>query len=87
MALRLKGIASNEHIAEITGKGQAEVDDVLNMMQEKSYAQETPRGLRLLPEGKNGPTPYWMKKGRESTPPKLRKFMKISVAKMIPLNS
>ena len=38
MALRLKGIASNEHIAEITGKGQAEVDDVLNMMQEKSYA-------------------------------------------------
>ena len=52
MALRLKGIASNEHIAEITGKGQAEVDDVLNMMQEKLYAQETPRGLRLLPEGK-----------------------------------
>ena len=52
MALRLKGIASNEHIAEITGKGQAEVDDVLNMMEEKSYAQETPRGLRLLPEGK-----------------------------------
>ena len=34
MALRLKGIASNDHIAEITGKGQAEVDDVLNMMQE-----------------------------------------------------
>ncbi len=52
MALRLKGIASNEHIAEITGKGQAEVDDVLNMMEEKSYAQKTPRGLRLLPEGK-----------------------------------
>ena len=35
MALRLKGIASNEHIAEITGKGQSDVDDVLNMMQEK----------------------------------------------------
>ena len=52
MALRLKGIASNEHIAEITGKGQSDVDDVLNMMQEKLYAQETPRGLRLLPEGK-----------------------------------
>ena len=52
MALRLKGIASNEHIAEITGKGQSDVDDVLNMMQEKLYAQQTPRGLRLLPEGK-----------------------------------
>ena len=44
MALRLKGIASNEHIAEITGKGQSDVDDVLNMMQEKLYAQQTPRG-------------------------------------------
>ena len=45
MALRLKGIASNEHIAEITGKGQSDVDDVLNMMQEKLYAQETPRAV------------------------------------------
>ena len=52
MALRLKGIASNEHIAEITGKGQPDVDEVLNMMINESYAQETPRGLRLLPEGK-----------------------------------
>ena len=52
MALRLKGIASKEHISEITGKGQSDVDEVLNMMQEKSYAQETPRGLRLMPEGK-----------------------------------
>ena len=52
MALRLKGIASNEHISEITGKGQSDVDDVLKIMIDNEYAQETPRGLRLMPEGK-----------------------------------
>tara|TARA_B100001250_G_scaffold205312_1_gene176246 strand:+ start:1552 stop:2166 length:615 start_codon:yes stop_codon:yes gene_type:complete len=52
MALRLKGIASNEHVAEVTGQDQETVDEVLGHMIAKSYAQETPRGLRLLPEGK-----------------------------------
>lgn len=53
MALRLKGIASNEHIAEVTGQEQEIVDQALNSMIADSYAQETPRGLRLLPEGKS----------------------------------
>tara|TARA_B100001250_G_scaffold401826_1_gene414158 strand:- start:860 stop:1474 length:615 start_codon:yes stop_codon:yes gene_type:complete len=53
MALRLKGIASNEHIAEVTGQDQETVDGVLAHMIAESYAQETPRGLRLLSEGKD----------------------------------
>jgi len=53
MALRLKGIASNQQIAEVTGEDQETVDEVLGKMIAGSYAQETPRGLRLLPEGKD----------------------------------
>ena len=53
MALRLKGIASNEHVAEVTGKDQQTVDEVLASMVAESYAQETPRGLRLLSEGRD----------------------------------
>lgn len=52
MALRLKGIATSDHIAEVTGKDQKAVNDVLDSLISDSYAEETPRGLRLLPEGK-----------------------------------
>ena len=52
MALRLKGIAGSDAIAEMTGRETDEVEGVLQTMVEAGHAQETPRGLRLLPEGK-----------------------------------
>ncbi|MEC8985896.1 MAG: MarR family transcriptional regulator, partial [Actinomycetota bacterium] len=52
MALRLKGIAGGDAIAEMTGRETDEVEGVLQTMVEAGHAQETPRGLRLLPEGK-----------------------------------
>ena len=52
MALRLKGIASADHIAETTGADPAAVADALAQMVDAGHAQETPRGLRLMPEGR-----------------------------------
>lgn len=52
MALRLKGIASADHIAETTGADPTVVADTLAQMVEAGHAQETPRGLRLMPEGR-----------------------------------
>ena len=46
MALRLKGIASNEHIAEITGKGQSDVDDVLNNSDIVEFSSYTATGIQ-----------------------------------------
>ena len=51
MALRLKGIAGSDAIAEMTGRELDEVEGALQTMVEAGHAQETPRGLRLLPEG------------------------------------
>ncbi len=52
MALRLKGIAGSDAIVEVTGHESDEVEKALGAMVEAGHAQETPRGLRLLPEGK-----------------------------------
>ncbi len=52
MALRLKGIAGSDAIVEVTGQDAATVETALAAMVEAGHAQETPRGLRLLPEGK-----------------------------------
>ena len=57
MALCLKGIAGSDAIAEMTGREIDEVEGVVQTMVEAGHAQETPRGLRLLPEGKNGSIP------------------------------
>ena len=53
MALRLKGIAGSDVIEEITGQDTATVESALQAMVQAEHAQETPRGLRLLPEGKD----------------------------------
>lgn len=52
MALRLKGIASADHIADTTAADPAAVTAALAQMVEAGHAQETPRGLRLTPEGR-----------------------------------
>lgn len=52
MALRLKGLAGSDVIAEITGQDTVTVESVLQVMVQSEHAQETPRGLRLSPEGK-----------------------------------
>ena len=52
MALRLKGIAGSDAIAKVTGQDAATVEAALGAMVEAGHAQETPRGLRLLSEGK-----------------------------------
>ena len=52
MALRLKGMASADGIAEATGATTDEVAAVLETMVAAEHASETPRGHRLTPEGK-----------------------------------
>lgn len=52
MALRLKGIAGSDVIVEVTGQDAETVEAALQTMVDAGHAQETPRGLRLLPEGK-----------------------------------
>ncbi len=52
MALRLKGMASPEGIAEATGVDVGEVTAALASMVEAEHASESPRGHRLTPEGK-----------------------------------
>lgn len=52
MALRLKGMASAEGIAENAGVSVDEATAALTSMVEAGHAGETPRGFRLMPEGK-----------------------------------
>lgn len=52
MALRLKGMASVDGIVEATGASAQEVSSALETMVAAAHASETPRGLRLTPEGK-----------------------------------
>ncbi len=53
MALRLKGMAAPEAIAEATGAAPEDVASALATMTVAEHAQETPRGYRLTPEGKD----------------------------------
>lgn len=52
MALRLKGMAGVDGLVEASGAGTDEVDAALAAMVEAGHASETPRGFRLLPDGK-----------------------------------
>lgn len=52
MALRLKGMASVEGVAEASGCPVDEVAAALAQMVEADHASETPRGFRLMPDGK-----------------------------------
>jgi len=52
MALRLKGMASVDGVAEASGASGDEVEAALASMVEAGHASETPRGYRLLAEGK-----------------------------------
>ncbi|MGI9621807.1 MAG: hypothetical protein ACR2PK_03140 [Acidimicrobiales bacterium] len=52
MALRLKGMAGPEAVAEVTAIDSTEVEQVLIQMVDAGRASETPRGYRLTPEGK-----------------------------------
>lgn len=52
MALRLKGMAGVEGVAEASGCPANEVTAALAQMIEAGHASETPRGFRLMPEGK-----------------------------------
>lgn len=52
MALRLKGIASAESIAEMTATPVADVEAALAEMEAAGHAGSTPRGFRILPPGR-----------------------------------
>ncbi len=52
MALRLKGMAGADGVAEAVGSSTDDVAPVLASMVESGHAGETPRGFRLTPEGK-----------------------------------
>lgn len=53
MALRLKGIAAADAIAEASQADADAVAAALATMVEAGHAQETPRGYRLMPEGRD----------------------------------
>jgi pyruvate,orthophosphate dikinase len=53
MALRLKGMAGADGVAEVVGSSAAEVAPVIAEMAAAGHASETPRGFRLTPEGKS----------------------------------
>lgn len=53
MALRLKGMASAEGIADAAGVSTDEAAAALAAMVDAGHAAETPRGYRLMPEGKD----------------------------------
>lgn len=52
MALRLKGMAGADGVAEAVGATEDAVAPVLAQFVEAGHASETPRGFRLTPEGK-----------------------------------
>lgn len=52
MALRLKGIAGAEAVAEALGVGVADASSALDALVAAGHAQESPRGHRLTPEGR-----------------------------------
>ncbi len=52
MALRLKGMASAEGIAEATGAALSDVEAALATMEAAEHAAASPRGYRLSPEGR-----------------------------------
>ncbi len=52
MALRLKGMAAVDAIADVSGASAAEVTSAVQEMVDAGYAVDSPRGFRLTPEGK-----------------------------------